>query len=95
LRITTNANDTPRNWSCQIWRSVRRPSCRSEGLVSTRCHQLRGDDLSIWRTGQHTLPSTSRHRPEGRRRYGSRVEADLFARTLLPPSQRRAKKDKT
>jgi hypothetical protein len=44
--------------------------------------------LSIYEINEHTLPSTPRRRCEDRRRCGSEVETDLFARTPLSPPQR-------
>jgi hypothetical protein len=42
-----DACDTPRNWSRQIRRPARRPSCRSEGPIITCCHQLWGAVLKV------------------------------------------------
>jgi hypothetical protein len=39
-RITTNASDTPRIWSHQVWRQMSRPSYWSKRPVNTCCHQL-------------------------------------------------------
>jgi hypothetical protein len=46
-RPPTKASDTPRNRSRQIWRTTRRPSCRSEGSTNTRCHQLRDAAVKV------------------------------------------------
>jgi hypothetical protein len=36
-----------RNKSCQIWRTARRPSCRSKRSTSTCCHQLRDVAMKV------------------------------------------------
>jgi hypothetical protein len=64
-------------------------------LISPEMKTGEKTKLPFGRTSQHILPSTPRCLPEGHRRCGRRVEADLFAWTSLLPSQRHAKEDKT